>query len=469
MKKRLLSLLLGIVALFSAAFAGCQGLGGTTSSTNSSSSGAPIEKTDYAGLVTLDHSADSITQEVTVKNFVDGDTTHFFFPRGVTMPTEAEALGYFKARYVCVNTPESTGTIEPWGKAASNFTKSKLSEAESIVLETDGNAWSTDSTGDRYLVWVWYKPQGATAYRNLNIELLQEGYAWGSKTTAARYGAVCSQAITQANALKEHVYSTGKDPDFYYGEALEIDLKELRTNITYYNGKRVAFEGTATYYNDWNVYVEDYDADTDRYYGISVFYGYYDNYHSILKPGNRVRIVGDVTYYETGGTYQVSNLKYDIMKPKDPNNIQNLGSGHSASYLETSAADFNSNVNATFKKIDEDTKQFVIGDDDEVVTEVKSVPYASLVLSTTISMKNLLVTDVYTTKSGQSAGAMTLTCKVGNQTISVRTTVLKNADGTVVTKDAYLNKTINVRGIVDYFDGEYQIKVFLRSNITVQE
>ena len=82
-----------------------------------------------------------------------------------------------KARYLAVNTPESTGKIEEWGKAASRFTREKLENAEEIWIESDDTAWNLDSTGARFLVWVWYRPQGEQDFRNLNIELLQEGLA----------------------------------------------------------------------------------------------------------------------------------------------------------------------------------------------------------------------------------------------------------------------------------------------------
>ena len=41
-------------------------------------------------------------------------------------------------------------------------------------------------------------------------------------------------------------------------------------------------------------------------------------------------------------------------------------------------------------------------------------------------------------------------------------------DFLVVTADAYMGKTLTVRGLVDRFDGEYQIKVFSVKDITVQ-
>ena len=74
------------------------------------------EFVDYAGQAVLNRNGDSQTIEVTVKAFIDGDTTHF----------NVQGWGtdnVFKARYAAVNTPESTGDVEPWGKKASNFTK----------------------------------------------------------------------------------------------------------------------------------------------------------------------------------------------------------------------------------------------------------------------------------------------------------------------------------------------------------
>ena len=62
---------------------------------------------------------------------------------------------------------------------------------------------------------------------------------------------------------------------------------------------------------------------------------------------------------------------------------------------------------------------------------------------------------------------MTLTCKVDGKTVSVRTTVLLDENGKLITEKAYAGKTIDVRGIIDYYDGTYQIKVFSADKITV--
>ena len=92
-----------------------------------------------------------------------------------------------------------------------------------------------------------------------------------------------------------------------------------------------------------------------------------------------------------------------------------------------------------------------------------------MAVSTSISMKNLKVTKVYTTTNPDSddCGAMTLTCKAGGQTISVRTEVLKDEDGNLITADAYKDKTINVEGVVDHFEGKYQIRVYTKDDIEI--
>ena len=409
-----------------------------------------LEVVDYVSQLKLDMSSDTLKQKVTVKTFVDGDTTHFYVPESV-MET-----GVLKARYLAVNTPESTGKIEEYGKKASAFTKEKLSSATSIIIESDDGNWNADSTGGRYLVWVWYRTSETEDYRNLNLEILQNGLAIASSSANNRYGETMVAAIAQAKAQKLNVHSGQKDPDFYYGEAIELTLKELRTNIADYNGMRVAFNGVITMNNSNSVYIEDYDAETGMYYGMTIYYGYNLSGEGldVLSVGNLARIVGSVQYYEAGGTYQVSDLTYRLMKPDDPNNIQKISDGHSAAFVLTDADTF---VNG---------KVSIEGEDG-----VSTFDYANLALSTTLEMKNLKVVDVYTTlnEDSSSYGAMTLTCEVDGMTVSVRTVVLFDENNERITEEAYAGKTIDVKGIVDYFDGAYQIKVFNAKDIIIHE
>ncbi len=414
------------------------------------SASEPLEVVDYVSQLKLDMSTDTLKQKVTVKTFVDGDTTHFYVPESVM------ENGVLKARYLAVNTPESTGKIEEYGKKASEFTKEKLSAATSIIIESDDGNWNADSTGGRYLVWVWYRTSETEDYRNLNLEILQNGLAIASSSANNRYGETMVAAIAQAKAQKLNVHSGQKDPDFYYGEAVELTLKELRTNIADYNGMKVAFNGVITMNNSNSVYIEDYDAETGMYYGMTIYYGYNLSGEGldILSVGNMARIVGSVQYYEGGGTYQVSDLTYRLMKPDDPGNIQKISSGHSGAYVLTDADTF---VNGKVSVETEDG--------------IATFDYANLALSTTLEMKNLKVVDVYTTlnEDSSSYGAMTLTCEVDGLTVSVRTVVLFDENNERITEEAYAGKTIDVKGIVDYFDGAYQIKVFTAKDIIIHE
>ncbi len=441
---KLLSILL-VLCVLVACFTGCKG--------NKSQGGASTKTVDYVADTKLQMESSTKKQEVTVKSYIDGDTTHFF------VPTDISDDGTLKARYMGINTPESTGKIEEWGKKASNFTKEKLTGAKSIIVESDNEQWNVDSTGGRHLVWVWYKPADSEDYRCLNLELVQNGLSISCGTTADRYGDAMTNAFQQAKSQKLNVFSGEKDPDFFYGDAYEVDLKHLRSNIELYDNAKVAFEGVITYNNNNSVYVEEYDAETDMYYGMSVYYGYETGaLLNILNVGNRVRVVGTVTYYETGGTWQVSGLKYREMKPDDPSNTIQISEGNAPAYRETSAEEFTSG------KLELETLPAL----DSEETTLKTFEYANLAMSTTISMKNLKVVDTYTTNNGgNSDGAMTLTCKVGDKTVDVRTIVLYDASGNLITESAYLNKTIDVKGVIDYFSGAYQIKVFKADDITV--
>jgi DNA/RNA endonuclease YhcR with UshA esterase domain len=92
-----------------------------------------------------------------------------------------------------------------------------------------------------------------------------------------------------------------------------------------------------------------------------------------------------------------------------------------------------------------------------------------MALGTSLRMENLKVVDVYTTvdENTSSVGAITLTCEANGVRVSIRTIVLYDDNGNLVTEDMFIGKTIDVKGIVDYFDGAYQIKVFSEKNITI--
>lgn len=412
---------------------------------------AQTQTVDYAASVKLNRDNGYKQEEVTVKQYIDGDTVHFH--------SKEITGGVLKARFLAVNTPESTGKIEEFGKTAAAFTKEKLLSATSIVVESDTANWDADSTGGRYLVWIWYKPQGATEYRNLNIELLQNGLAIASSSFNNRYGTTCSAAIDQAKAQKLNVHSGQKDPNFFYGLATEIDLKELRTNVANYDGAKVAVTGVITMHYNNGFYLEAQDPETGMYYGMYCYYGFNFNGMHLVKVGSEVRVAGNVS--EFSGSWQISGMTYSDFIPTD-DDVRLLSSDNEPAFTLTDPQTF---VNG---KVD---VEIMDPETEEITT--KTFDYAEIALGTSVEMKNLYVKDVYTTRSDNdnSNGAMTLTCEANGVTFDVRTIVMTDDNGNIITADAYRGKTIDVKGIVDFFSyngsESYQIKVMDDDYITV--
>ena len=458
--KNIYRLLLLVLALCIAvsSIVSCDFIGGSNDGGNDGGDqgGELAPFVDYVADVKLDKTSGRLYTEAKVKTFVDGDTTHFDVDKSVS------STGVLKARYLAIDTPESTGQIEPWGKKAAAYTKTALSSATSIILESDTSRWDLDSTGDRYLVWVWYKTADMADYRNLNLEILQQGLSKAKNSSDNSYGEVAVKIIAQALAYKLHVHSKDKDPDFYYGAAKPITLKELKLNIDDYVNTSVSFEGVVVKNAEQTAYVEEYDEETGTYFGIQVYYGFgLDSFGlKILNVGNRVRITGSVQYYETGGTYQISDIKYNAMIPNHEDNILNLGEGFTPSYHEVDVLTLLSGK-LTYDVTATD------GDGNET-TESKTFDYGYIGMHGSASLKGLTIQEVYTTtKEGSSKGAMSITCvdADGNEVV-LRTVVLMNSDGSIVTADAFpVGSVINAKGIIDCYEGEYQLKIFSAKDI----
>ena len=173
---------------------------------------------DFAG---KDYVRDGIG-EVTIYNPVDGDTIH----------VKDKAGNVLKLRFFGVDTPESTAQVEPYGVAASNFTKNIVKNCKSIVIMTDdGKAGSnTMDTYERYLCWVWYKMDDNSDYRLLNLELVQVGYSLSKNSGLINFKDELIAAATQARTLKLGLWA-GDDPDYCYTEAKELTLKAIVEDI----------------------------------------------------------------------------------------------------------------------------------------------------------------------------------------------------------------------------------------------
>lgn len=398
---------------------------------SSSSTSTSMHKIDIVATCKLTESFDGKTflkdgiEEVTLNKTVDGDTIHVNLHDGQVI----------SLRFLAVDTPESTGQVQPWGHKASAFTSGKVLNAKSIVIESDvtGEGALPDSTGSRFLAWVWYKTDDNSEYRNLNLELIQDGYSQTKGATDVKYASYCQAAFSQALKLAENINSDDEDPDFYYGDAIILSLKTLRDDIENYAGKKVSFEAVVTKIDGYNVYVQYTDPETNDKYGIMIFTAY--NNIPIFQYGNLVRITGNVEKYND--SYQITNITYFAWATDDLDNLKLISQGNPSDPEVVTIPDVDIKTNASIENV-------------------------------YVKLENLTVQSIYTTTSGTSAGAMTLTCVDENgHTIKVRTTVLEE-NGLIVTQDKYANKTIDVQGLVEQYNGAFQVKVIYVGDIVIK-
>lgn len=276
-------------------------------------------KDDYSGKSFIN---DGIG-EVTLSQAVDGDTAHFVDKKSGT---------YFTARFLCINTPESTGRIDPWGKAASAFVAGVLKNATLIVCEAEevGKKATLDTTNQRYLAYVWYRLDNASDLRLLNLEIVEEGYSkFTDVSTEVRYGAEFQQAHLKSYALKIKDYGE-KDPNFdYTNEVLEVTIAEVKKNISLYNnGSKLKITARVMRLIGDNLYLQDL-APTDYeegglvYGSIYMFSGYGSGLGS-LKIGEVITFNCQCVINETYGTQLTNPTKVKRVTNADEYSITTL-------------------------------------------------------------------------------------------------------------------------------------------------
>lgn len=435
--KRILRILIALASILT--ISGCATINNSSSTSEITSSLISVasEETsseqvfvDYASQFKYDETSNRAREVVTLRTHVDGDTSHF--------NSTVDSTGILKARYLAIDTPESTGKVQPWGKAASRFTKEALTNAYQIMIESNDDKWNLDSTASRYLVWVWYRPTEGADWKLLNLEIMQNGLAAAKNIGSTCYSEIMNKAYSQAVAFKLKYYSDEKDPEYPYGNAISIDLRELRTNIEEYKDQKISVDGLVTRIAGQTAYIESYDAETDRTYGLPVYMGY--TAFPIIEKGNILTFVGIVQLYETAGTYQLSGLTYIATKPDYKDNIKLISTGNAVVPTEITGSELNSD--------------------------------GELLQATNVTISNLRVNEVYTTDNGgNNDDAMTLTCSDSKGvTTTIRTSVLYDKEGNLITEADVLNKTISITsGIVDKYNGSYQIHLFSYDDLVINE
>lgn len=133
--------------------------GANPKDSNKIESSPAIEKTESTGISLI---------KAKVTKVVDGDTVYVKLENGKEE----------KVRFIGVDTPESTTQVEPYGKEAAAYTKSKLLNKD-VWLELD--VQERDKYG-RLLAYVWLSPPTKESDKEIrakmfNAVLLLEGYA----------------------------------------------------------------------------------------------------------------------------------------------------------------------------------------------------------------------------------------------------------------------------------------------------
>jgi len=231
---------------------------------------------DYEG---KDFFTDGIA-EATLSSCIDGDTSRFHVSgRTVTV------------RYLAVDTPESTGSVEPWGHAASEFVCDRLSGASTIVLEAE----TPDETGNygRHLAYIWYDD------RLLNLELIELAYSYAQGVGGLKYADEMREAEDKARPTGLRIW--GEDDPSFVAEPQEITLAELTQNRDDYLGVFINLEGYVSRTEGANFYLVDENGENEVY-----VYGAH-NTTSKIEVGYKVRI--EELYGTTWhGRFQLTNF-----------------------------------------------------------------------------------------------------------------------------------------------------------------
>ena len=276
-------------------------------------------------------------------------------------------------------------------------------------------------------------------------------------------------------ALKLHVFApdSTKDPLFYDGDAIAVDLMTLRFKTSNYNQKLVRVEGVVAAYYRNTAYIEEQftdEAGNTYYCGMPVYCGYKQGkIGEIFTLGNRVEVVGSVTLFS--GNWQISGVKAHETKYDRATDSKIISTGHAASFTVTSPYDIvhgdTVTRTATFEELNEDGEEILVE---------RTISYAEFATATTITVENLEVVSFSMTTTQSSYGALSLRCKAADGTqITVRTEPLYDEKGALIPGSTFTGQKITVKGLVEKFtpDAEnnpnnytYQVKVYEYASIT---
>ena len=265
-----------------------------------------------------------------LKTAIDGDTAHF------TPEVDSLNKGTMKARFYGIDTPESTGKVQEYGKDASDYTKAMLKEADekgTIVVSSaqDGyGAPNPDSTGSRYVSLVWINLTKKNASKDeltlLNLMIVQEGLSWVKNVQSMpQYSDTFYAAERQAEVYKLKLHSGIPDPRINWGDYEDTSLIDMKnevlaclndpTHVNGYDNAKVRIQGTVCgfinhilYLQDYVLYDKDDPSKGGEYVGINIFVGMSDISSKYTKLNTYLQVCGLAQFTDNYG-FQITDTQ----------------------------------------------------------------------------------------------------------------------------------------------------------------
>jgi hypothetical protein len=252
---------------------------------------------------------------VTFRSHTDGDTTNFS-----SGPQQVPLTG----RYLGVNTPESTITIEPWGVMASQFVKRRVENAYRIVLVNDSNTYgATDSIGNRHLVFVWYQMRADEDFRLLNLELIEQAYSRNQlfvDSPMLQYRAHFIQAARNAEDTGRRIYGE-RDPGWDYTNRIieDVTIRDIREKYSNYgvtasgsSGVQLRMKLLLVALQGDHMILRDIDPDSQyedgRFAGIYAYAGFGSGLATLLEIGDVVYFYARASYFQAPENIQLTDI-----------------------------------------------------------------------------------------------------------------------------------------------------------------
>lgn len=299
-------------------------------------------------------------EQVSLYNTIDGDTAHFKNGSGATI----------KSRFFGIDTPESTGKIQPYGKKASKYTSGLLELADkngTIVVSSAQSEYGTpnpDSTGSRYVSLIWINTEKKNASLDelylLNLMVVQEGLSWVKNVgDMPQYTDTFYAAEQQAKSFKLNLHSGEDDPDMPKGGYVPVSLLELKEAfiagieahkkgqeyVNPFDNTKVRVQGTVNGYSNNTLYLADFCYyldeegapidDSHMEIGVTGEYASINIFCGMSVPPSRFTKLGN--YIEVCGIALDSKFGFQISDVNMPQRTSATGEGISTVILEADA------------------------------------------------------------------------------------------------------------------------------------